>query len=156
MTYLPCHRSHRSWGRGSEASTVWEGHILGMWGLTLMRDWRSRTVIAWILLYLVTFDFKTLKPFGIFGKYSPTAQLTYNVVTYHPNNSIPDVIPFTIAARVLRTVDLTGYSQLTNLERCRIPILRHRISKKRTLSKSNLTPLIPRPKYIKGAKNLRP
>ena len=71
----------------------------------------------WILLYLVTFDFKTLKPFGIFCKYSPTAPLTYNVVTYHPNNSIPDVIPFTIAARVLRTVDLKAYSQLTNLEK---------------------------------------
>jgi hypothetical protein len=67
-----------------------------------------------------TFDLKTLKLFGISAKYSTTAPLTYNVVAYHPKNPIPEVIPFTIAARVVRTVDLTGYTQLTNLEKVSI------------------------------------
>jgi hypothetical protein len=67
-----------------------------------------------------TFDLKKLKLFGLSSKYSTTAPLTYNVVAYHPNNPVPDVIPFTIAARVVRSVDLTGYTQLNNLEKVSI------------------------------------
>jgi hypothetical protein len=103
-----------------------------------------------------TFDLKTLKLFGMSGKHSTTAPLTYNVLAYHPNNPIPDVIPFRIAARVLRTVDLTGYTQSTRLEKESNSYPAISYIKKRTLSKSNLTPLTPRPKYIKGAKHPRP
>ena len=67
-----------------------------------------------------TFDLNKLTLFGLSAKYSTTAPLTYNVVAYHPGNPVPDVIPFTIAARVVRTVDLTGYTQLKNLEKVSI------------------------------------
>ena len=62
-----------------------------------------------------TFNLDRLKIFGLSSRSKMTVPLTYNLVAYHPNNAIPDVVPFTIPARVVSTVMLSGYPQLKNL-----------------------------------------
>jgi hypothetical protein len=64
-----------------------------------------------------TFDLTRLKLFGYSIRSKTVVPLTYNLIAYHPNNPIPDVVPFTIPARVISTVDLSVYPQLKNLEK---------------------------------------
>lgn len=62
-----------------------------------------------------TFNLDQLKIFGLATNSSTTVPLTYNLAAYHPNNPVPDIVPFTIPARVVSTVSLSSYPQLKNL-----------------------------------------
>ena len=64
-----------------------------------------------------TFNLARLKIFGLSQRSKTTVPLTYNLVAYHPGNPIPDIVPFTIPARVVSTVLLSAYPQLKNLSR---------------------------------------
>lgn len=62
-----------------------------------------------------TFDLNKLKIFGYSVRSRTTVPLTYNLVAYHPGAEAPDIVPFTIPARIISTVDLSAYPQLKDL-----------------------------------------
>ncbi|MCX7101562.1 MAG: hypothetical protein NTX38_08730 [Methylobacter sp.] len=67
-----------------------------------------------------TFDLTKLKMLGNSTRVKTVVPLTYNLVAYHHNNPVPDIIPFTIPARVVSAVDFSSYPQLKNLDKVSI------------------------------------
>lgn len=62
-------------------------------------------------------DLNQLKLFGLSSHYKTTVPLTYNISFYHPGVSTPDVVPFTINARVVATYDFSTYAQAKNVSK---------------------------------------
>ncbi|MGZ8144543.1 MAG: hypothetical protein ACXW0L_08030 [Methylosarcina sp.] len=67
-----------------------------------------------------SFDLNKLKIFGYSVRSKTTVPLTYNLVAYHADSTAPDIVPFTVPARIISTVDLSPYPQLKNLTKVSI------------------------------------